>query len=381
MLNLLNALSGGSAVFLAFLVFTVRRDTNDLANRWLAAFLLGLGAFILDENLALYGIYAAQPWMIGLFALPTFALAPTLYLCVSQFVSVEKRFHRRQLWHFLPALLFMLLLIPDSDSRLYAFFKNNILTQQLNDLLLYLLVLQIIGYWILSLRRLWQHRKNLENITATPDSVGLDWLLYFLYGVGGLAAIWIFELLWLPSAYNATWAAPGYLAGIYFLGYFALRQREVFPFLQNEVSDIQEIFTENDRSASLPGRAIFSVTELESLKRQLLDLMENKRAYLDNELTLPALARQMGLGTHGLSHLINEGFGVNFYQFVNRFRVNESKRLLRSDQYAHLNLVGIAYEAGFNSKTAFNTAFKKMTGVSPVEFRDGQETSPIEADY
>lgn len=62
-------------------------------------------------------------------------------------------------------------------------------------------------------------------------------------------------------------------------------------------------------------------------------------------------------------------FGENFYEFINRYRVEASKKLLTDAKFQHLNMVGIAFEAGFNSKTAFNTAFKKTTGQTPSEFR------------
>lgn len=84
----------------------------------------------------------------------------------------------------------------------------------------------------------------------------------------------------------------------------------------------------------------------------------------------------MGLSVHELSALINEGFGENFAQFVNRHRVEESKTLLLSEKCAHLSMVGIAFEAGFNSKTAFNTAFKKLVGVSPTAYREKEMQAP-----
>jgi AraC-like DNA-binding protein len=77
----------------------------------------------------------------------------------------------------------------------------------------------------------------------------------------------------------------------------------------------------------------------------------------------------MQLSPHELSYLINVGFENNFYNFVNSYRVEESKTLLTSPKHQHLSMLGIAFEAGFNSKTAFYTAFKKMTGVSPTEFK------------
>jgi AraC-like DNA-binding protein len=66
--------------------------------------------------------------------------------------------------------------------------------------------------------------------------------------------------------------------------------------------------------------------------------------------------------------VLNEGFGVNFFQFINAYRVAEAQRLLASAQHQHLSMVGIAFEAGFSSKTTFNTTFKKLTGLTPSQF-------------
>ena len=78
MLNLLNALTAGSAIFLAFLVVTVRRDANAAANRWLGVFMLLVGLFMLDDSLVVFGIYRQYPQMVGVLNLPIFALSPSL---------------------------------------------------------------------------------------------------------------------------------------------------------------------------------------------------------------------------------------------------------------------------------------------------------------
>ena len=76
------------------------------------------------------------------------------------------------------------------------------------------------------------------------------------------------------------------------------------------------------------------------------------------------------LNTYQTSYIINTCFNENFYGFVNRYRIEECKRMLESNEYNNLSILGIAFEAGFNSKTAFNTTFKKLTGLSPKEYKD-----------
>ncbi len=379
MLDLLQAIIAGCAIFLAFLVGTVRQNANTVANRWLAAFLLLLGCFMLDDSLAVFGIYQQYPRLFGFAGLSAFALAPTLYLCVDHFVSVGKKFRMNDLWHFIPFTLFTLLSLPflfANDAIKMAELANIGQPPQAPDkILLGLMLLQIGIYWIISFQKLQKHRRNIENISASPADVNLDWLLYLLYVLGGILIIWSLELRYTPLTANASWATPGYLLGICWLGYFALRQKEIYPFTQAESQVIGEIMAQNNSSLAAIRRPLFAEGTLDLLKTQLLEKMEHEKPYLDCDLSLPGLASQMQLGVHELSQLVNEGFNENFAQFINRYRVEESKRLLLSAKHAHLSMVGIAFEAGFNSKTAFNTAFKKMTGLAPSEFRSNHAAS------
>jgi AraC-like DNA-binding protein len=96
--------------------------------------------------------------------------------------------------------------------------------------------------------------------------------------------------------------------------------------------------------------------------------MNSEKMYLANDLSLPKLAKRMEASCNESSFVINELYGDNFYNFVNKYRIEEAKMLLLSEKYNRLNILGIAYESGFNSKTTFNTTFKKYTGVSPTDF-------------
>jgi AraC-like DNA-binding protein len=108
---------------------------------------------------------------------------------------------------------------------------------------------------------------------------------------------------------------------------------------------------------------------IEPFKDELIAFMEREKPYLDSELSLPKLAEQMNVSVHFLSQVINTSLNENFFQFINRYRIEESKKLLVCDSKAHYTIVQIAYDAGFNSKTTFNTTFKKLTGISPSEYQ------------
>ncbi len=380
MLNLLNALTAGSAIFLAFLVVMVRRDANAAANRWLGIFLCIVGFFMLDDSLLVYGLYHEYPALIGVLSVLIFALSPPLYLTVSQFVSAERRLRWQDVWHFVPFLLFLLLGLPflfsSDEVKLKHLEALDSPTDTADYIVLSLVEFQILTYLFFSFRKLTRYRRNLENITASPDAVRLDWLWYFLWGVLGMVVVWFVELFVFPTPYaEAGWYATFYFAAVYALGFFALRQKEVFPYTGKDAEAISEIM-QDDEPATNDRRFIFTEEKRNELKTNLLQKMEADKPYLDPELNLPSLARFMGLSVHEMSELINTGFCENFAQFINRYRVEESKKLLLSEKHAHLSMVGIAFEAGFNSKTAFNTAFKKIAGMSPTAYREKEMQVP-----
>jgi AraC-like DNA-binding protein len=97
-------------------------------------------------------------------------------------------------------------------------------------------------------------------------------------------------------------------------------------------------------------------------------LLQNK-PYLNHLLTLDNLASQLSMGSRNLSSIINRHFGKNFFEFINYYRVEESKRLLLLEENKTVTMLDIMDKAGFNSKATFNTFFKKLVGVTPTQFR------------
>ena len=137
-------------------------------------------------------------------------------------------------------------------------------------------------------------------------------------------------------------------------------------------------FSETENSADeISSSTLTSVTNSESIEKEkkaqdLLNYMRNKKAYLEPELTLEQLASQLALKPRVLSQTINEILGQNFYDFINRYRIEEAARLLTNPKDKKITILEVLYEVGFNSKSSFNTLFKKYTGLTPTEFRKKQ---------
>ena len=108
--------------------------------------------------------------------------------------------------------------------------------------------------------------------------------------------------------------------------------------------------------------------EAKNLHQQLLTLMATEKPYLEPKLSLAQLADSLGVLPNHLSQIINQYEGKNFYDFVNNYRVNEFIALAKKDTDKNFNLLGLAFEAGFNSKSSFNQVFKKIKGQTPSQF-------------
>ena len=149
---------------------------------------------------------------------------------------------------------------------------------------------------------------------------------------------------------------------IIFSGYNALTHKPVFTAKEDERED-EEKEEQNVKVLVDMKSALFV-----ELKSQLQLAMVKDKLFLNDSLTIHYLATTLNTNSKYLSQLINTEFNKSFVVFINEFRIDESKKLLLNDVNKHLTIESIGYEAGFKSKSAFNTAFKKNTGETPSSF-------------
>jgi TolB-like protein/AraC-like DNA-binding protein/Tfp pilus assembly protein PilF len=115
-------------------------------------------------------------------------------------------------------------------------------------------------------------------------------------------------------------------------------------------------------------KSLFTDKEKVFYETRLREMMEQEQLHLNPALSLRSLAEYMNLSPNHLSQLLNDGFGQNFADFVNGYRLEEFKIKLDAKNAHHLTILAIAYDSGFNSKTVFNTFFKKKMGVTPKAY-------------
>ena len=365
--SVLLSLCAGSVYLLAFICLLNPGKANNPANRWVGLFLVCFGLALSSDLCDQLGISQQYRLITAISEITRFVLAPAFFLGVLYFTTPDRAFGKKDWLHFILFFLFLVNSLPyllDGSPYLLNRIDSNVAGPIIRTLMLLIIKGQVLAYWIASYIILTRHQKNIRMIFSSLAPVNLNWLKYFLFTLFLAILIW-FNNQFFDIAFIKDYSALGYLIVIYLLSYFLLKQKEVFPFPQKETEEIREIINPTDlsRTERIPA------SRIEPLSNRLMHLMTTEKHFLNPQLELPELAARVGLSAHELSYLLNQGLKQNFFEFVNGFRVEHAKQLLLSDDHSHLNILGIAFESGFNSKTTFNTAFKKVTGLSPSQFK------------
>ena len=142
----------------------------------------------------------------------------------------------------------------------------------------------------------------------------------------------------------------------------ALKEPEIFSVMEEKESSV------SDSVPKYTGSGLNEEDKKRILKL-LREYMDNKKPYLEPELTLEQLAGQLLLRPKILSQVINESLQQNFFDFINRYRIEAAKKMLTNPADQKITVLEVLYEVGFNSKSSFNTLFKKHTGLTPSEFK------------
>lgn len=352
--NFVTIIMFGGLLLLAFIKLANPLRINRKGNFFFGILLLLWASFWFEEISKLAGIPTIPLQHVWILQLGQFYSPIFLYFSIRFYSNPGYRFVWKDSKHLIIPLLFLLLvfLSPKTNSS------------ELNPIALIvfspLMFLQAFFYIILSYFRTKQHRERLVRYESSIQGKDLNWIEYIIAQVLVISIIaLIYNLIGQES--------PGLimncinLMAVLMVAYHSLAQKEIFhAFL------IKESSIDNLEEVDLK-RKVMANNDLNIQKKRLMKLMTDQLCFLDCNLNLVKLSTLIDLTPHQLSYVINTGFNMNFFQFVNQYRIEKAKELLINNS-KNYTILAIAYDSGFNSKTAFNTTFKKITGQTPTEF-------------
>lgn len=361
-----------NALFFAVLILQKKKLLQDkILICWLVYLGMYTGSYALLSDTLFTDFHLLSVSFISLLMLH----GPFLYLYISALIEEKQKFAKKNLFHFTPFLLFNLFvlispLFPELTGRIRLdHVESELGTPLLFNFFLILTALSGPIYFMLSIRLFKILDINIFNNFSTTENLNLDWLRKLVYSFGviwtiliGFAAIHhVFHLFSWAFCTDGLFLCLSVF--VILIGYFGLKQKEIF--IQHPNEEIVYVTEPKAKYASV----FLDEADAELYLNKLEHLMKTEKPYLDANLSLPQLAVMLEIPSHHLSRVINEKLGQNFFDFINQYRVEEVKAKMANSKFDYLSLLGIAFESGFNTKSAFNRVFKKMTGLTPSEFK------------
>ncbi|MDD3191820.1 MAG: AraC family transcriptional regulator [Bacilli bacterium] len=361
-----------NALFFSFLILQKKKALHDkILICWLIYLGFYTGIYGLFSDKLFTGFHLLSVSFISLLLLH----GPLLYFYISALIDNKAQFNRAELLHFVPFILFNLFIIissffPEISERIRLdHLESEHKTPLLFNAFLLFTVLSGPFYFILSILLFNKLDINIFNNFSSYENVNLDWLRKLVYTFGGIWTILmifttihhVFQLFsWIFCTHGLTLSLSVF---IILIGYYGLKQKEIF--IQYPHRNTEYVTEPKTKYTGI----FIKDADVEQYVAKLKHFMTTQKPYLDANISLPELASTLNIPSHHLSRVINEQFGANFFDFINQYRIEEVKTRIGNPKYENLSLLGIAFDCGFNTKSAFNRVFKKMTGFTPSEYR------------
>lgn len=361
-------LAGIIITFFLVVILSSKKNKSE-ADKILALWLFCTGFHLFLYYLHYKNDFASFPLLLG-FELPMPLLqGPFLYLYTSALTNQNEK-RKYNFLHFLPFVIAVLFLMPffslSFQEKLNVFQHEGKGYENLILVLYSSILLSGIVYALLSLRKLSKHQKNISDQFSFNEKINLRWLQYLILGS---SIIWLVVIF-----YEDEYIFSVVVFYLMFIGYFGIKQVGIFTnqaITENSFVNIQPIENVAIESTSEKikyEKSSLSSEELLSIQQKLAQIMETEKLYKNPDLTLAELSQKLNVHSNVLSQVINSAEEKNFYDYINSQRVEEFKKLISLPENQKFTFLSIAFECGFNSKTAFNRNFKKATGLSPSEF-------------
>lgn len=353
---------------LVFAVLLVIRGVRrrSIADFWLALLLYSLCSTLVTPMIGFANVYDLNQWLTYFPFSIVYIYGSCVWLYTISLTDARRGFRTADLRYFVPSVIYLAIrffLFAQSlewkrwfDDNYGPLFSAIIFVTEL---------VWNIALLSLSIRHYRRYRLWLDDNYSDSERIKFDWLrtfLYFFTAVVVLGAIFDFT--------NSFIKKLSYIQIFYFelVLAFATYALAVAGYLRSKT--IEPTF---DPALEEESATPAAEKDIEPLKSRLEQLMRDEKLYREPNLTLADIARRLAVNSSLVSAAINGGFGKNFNDFVNEYRIDEVKSRLRDGAAQESTLLAVALDSGFNSKATFNRAFKKFTGVAPREFQNAPE--------
>lgn len=287
-----------------------------------------------------------------------------MYLYLKSLIYKNFKFRKLDIIHLLLFLIyFTYLLITfyflSADIKRELLIQGLVITRHQQNIIVAILQIQTLIYVICAFRLFNIYRSEIKNYYSSIEKINYSWIKFIIIS---LIIIWLQDvgrfITYLQTdqftnIFTVT-LFSSLLVFCYLILYKALTQPEVFSGISEKTKQMKQSLSE---------------TTSDQYLQKLVDHMNNKKPYLNPALTLMDLAEEVSIPPRSLSEVIHSSLNQNFYDFINTYRIKESKRLLSTSSEQSKTVLEILYKVGFNNKSSFNNAFKKITGKTPSQFR------------
>ncbi len=374
-----------SLMLAAFLL--TMRSANYLSNVLLAMFLI-VGAIDSDSIFLIGYIYPNYP-ALGIFLSSlVFFKMPLLYLYLVSVTFSDFKLEWKYLWHGLPFLVNFIVFIPrfyavGTEGQLEYLNAQTISERQIEVHISYItLHLQIFVYLIFSFILVNKYRRLLLENYSNASLFNYKWLFQFVVIISFDAIIASLKNLFMffgseeAYFYSMLITSLVALAYIVWLVLKTMRHPELFRGIDSKLQLVTKLLKDEGhvKPVILTEKADYPSKFNEKVE-VLNNYMTENEPFLDASLTIYDLSKQIGMSAKDLSLLINHDLNQHFFDFVNGFRIRKAMEMLSDPDKKEFTVLEILYDVGFNSKSSFNTAFKKQTGYTPTEYRKSNSSS------
>ena len=367
----------GSFCAFVFAYFIFNKANKELPDKILFYWMI---LFAINLIVAVFTIKSVYPWksILAILAAALYvAHFPFLYLYTKSLTAFDFKMTGKQFLHFTPFVLIIVDSLPLLQLNLA---QQKQIANTIDKIPWYLISAELIFtatfiYYIFKTTKLLQkHKHIIKDTFSYEERVNLAWLRHIVIAFISLLLLTIVvftlsEMHLFSVKVSDEIFYLGLAAIVFYVGYWGLKQRKIFYSAKPQLVEAEGLSVSAEDKAEKSGTEQTAIkSETDTVLEPLLHLMKKEKPYLDPELSIVTLSAKLNMHPHKLSKLINSQLQQNFFDFINKYRVEEFKNLALDAEHKQYSILAIAYDAGFNSKASFNRIFKNITGHTPSQY-------------